>query len=122
MSKGKRGFVKGQSGNPKGRPPKQRCIPDILRKIGAETINTKDGTMPKMEALMRMVFKSAVEGNSWAVNFIADRTEGKPVQKLIEHVETKVNTDALNLDLRTRRNLLRAVEAQGTEIIDGDWA
>ena len=75
-------FEKGKSGNPSGRPKKKQCIPDILRKIGAEEIETKGGRMTKIEALMHMVYKRAVEGDQWAVNFIADRTEGKPVIKV----------------------------------------
>ena len=82
MPKGQQGFAKGKSGNPKGRPRKQQCIPDILRKIGAEEIDTQNGKMTKIEGLMRMVYKEAVTGNQWAVNFIADRTEGKPAQTM----------------------------------------
>ena len=58
-------FKKGQSGNPNGRPKGTRSIPDMLLKIGAEE-GTKDGQ-----------FEYALEGKSWAVEFLADRTEGK---------------------------------------------
>ena len=72
-------FKPGQSGNPKGRPPKERCIPDILLKIGKEQANSE---MDKLEAVLRSVYKYALQGKSWAVEFIATRTEGKPKDTL----------------------------------------
>jgi len=71
-------FTKGVSGNPDGRPPKIRCIPDILNKIGGELIAELEG-VTKLEAIMRMVYRKAFEGENWAVRFIAEYTEGKPV-------------------------------------------
>jgi len=79
--KGK-GFQKGKSGNPKGRPPKIKCIPDILRKIGEEEVDTNIGKSTRLDVVMRKVFDFAVSGKSWAVEFIAERTEGKPIQSI----------------------------------------
>jgi hypothetical protein len=70
-----KGWKKGQSGNPNGRPPKVKSIPDILRKIGEEE-GTLDGKS-KLDVIMYKVFQYALEGKPWAVQFIADRTEGK---------------------------------------------
>ena len=36
----------------------------------------------KLEVVMRGVYKYAVEGRPWAVMFIADRTEGKAVERV----------------------------------------
>ena len=66
----------GQSGNPKGRPKKLNTIPDILRAIGEEE-GTKNGEHTKLDVVMRKVFEFALAGKSWAVEFIANRTEGK---------------------------------------------
>ena len=74
-------FKKGQSGNPNGRPKGTRSIPDMLMKIGSEE-GTKDGQYSKLEVVLRRVFEYALEGKSWAVEFIADRTEGKVRQEL----------------------------------------
>ena len=74
-------FKKGQSGNPNGRPKGTRSIPDMLMKIGREE-GTKDGQYSKLEVVLRRVFEYALEGKSWAVEFIADRTEGKVRQEL----------------------------------------
>ena len=74
-------FKKGQSGNPNGRPKGSRSIPDMLLKIGSEQ-GTKDGQYSKLEVVLRRVFEYALEGKSWAVEFIADRTEGKVRQEL----------------------------------------
>ena len=38
--------------------------------------------MTKIEVVLRQVFKYALEGKSWAVEFIANRTEGRPHQTL----------------------------------------
>ena len=39
-------------------------------------------TLKNVEWLVRSVWKKAIEGESWAVNFIADRVEGKVMQPL----------------------------------------
>lgn len=82
-----RPFKKGQSGNPNGRPPKVKCIPDILRKIGEEE-GTVDGKT-KLDVIMYKVYQFALEGKPWAVQFIADRTEGKAK----EYIEQKITKD-----------------------------
>ena len=48
---------------------------DVRRRIGDEPL--EEGGMTKREAVMRKVYKLAFEGKAWAVQFIADRTEGK---------------------------------------------
>ena len=45
----------------------------------------KDGNIVekrKVEFLVKSVWKKAIEGESWAVNFIAERTEGKVAQQI----------------------------------------
>jgi len=74
-------FKKGVSGNPNGRPKGTRSIPDMLLKIGGED-GTKNGQYTKLEVVLRRVFEFALEGKSWAVEFIAERTEGKVRQEL----------------------------------------
>ena len=83
-------FKPGQSGNPKGRPPKTRCIPDILNKIGEEE-GTKSGEYDKLEVILRKVFEYALAGKPWAVQFIAERTEGKAVQHIAQVGNISVN-------------------------------
>ena len=70
-------FKPGQSGNPAGRPKKDFCIPDILRKISDEDGN-KD--MTKLEAVLRVAYQKAAQGDLRAIQFIAERLEGKPHQ------------------------------------------
>ena len=68
-------WKQGVSGNPKGRPPKNLCISDILTEIGQET---EDG-ISYLENVLRTVYRKAINGDMKAIEFIADRTEGKPV-------------------------------------------
>jgi hypothetical protein len=72
-----------------GRPPKGRCISDILRRIGEERLPpdlrngllkrfpdmTKDETF--VNALARVVYNYALKGEAWAVQCIFDRCFGK---------------------------------------------
>jgi hypothetical protein len=70
----------GESGNPAGRTPNVKTIPEILRKIGEEEgtkVSVEDGGATKLDVVMQQVYKFAREGKSWAVQFIAERTEGK---------------------------------------------
>jgi len=79
-----KGFVKGKSGNPKGRPKKAKCIPDILRAI---TTEKADGYPTKLHKILNNVVNLAMEGDQWSIQFIADRMEGKPAQVINQTVE-----------------------------------
>jgi len=85
-------FKSGVSGNPSGRPKGVQSIPDILRKIGEEE-GTQDGKS-KLDVIMYKVFQFALEGKPWAVQFIADRTEGKA----LERVQTQEVHDELIIE------------------------
>ena len=85
-------FKMGVSGNPNGRPKGSSSIKDILRRVGEE-IGTKDGES-KLEAIMRKVFIEAIDGKSWAVQFLADRLEGRPK----EFIEQKILKDELIIE------------------------
>jgi len=79
-------FAPGNSGSA-GRPRKIRRIDHLLEKIGLEEVKASGLTMTKLEAVLRAVYQYALKGNSWAVQFIAERTEGRvPQQQTIEHV------------------------------------
>jgi len=75
----------------KGRPPKVKCIPDILRKIGEEE-GTQDGKT-KLDVIMYKVYQYALEGKPWAVQFIADRTEGKA----LDRIEATINQEPIKV-------------------------
>ena len=72
-------WKKGQSGNPNGRPKDGQSWAGMLEKIGDEM--TKDKGMSKKEAICRILYKEASEGNSWAVKELIDRIEGRPRQQ-----------------------------------------
>jgi len=78
-------FVKSNSSSlGKGRPKNTKSIPDLLRKIGNEKTRND---ITKLEIILRKVYREARKGKSWAINFIADRTEGKP-KETIEQIDT----------------------------------
>lgn len=74
-------WKRGQSGNPAGRPKKELCIPDILRRILSEPSDA-DTRKTKLDAIMAKVSELALAGEEWAVQFIAVRTEGKPAETI----------------------------------------
>lgn len=92
---GNNGWKKGQSGNPKGRAPTAKCIPDILREIGDRPVtdwllaqlHSKYGPAhnPKTmrEAMLMAAAADAAQGDKDARTFIAERTEGKITDRLI---------------------------------------
>lgn len=64
-------FRKGQSGNPKGRPPGARALTTLLR----EALARDDGAAARW-IIARLVLQST-EGGMEATKLIFDRTEGK---------------------------------------------
>ena len=68
-------FKPGQSGNPAGRPPKEKVFTNAM-----EAIIKKN---PKiMEAIAAKMLQMAVNGNMDAIKEMADRLEGKSVSSM----------------------------------------
>jgi hypothetical protein len=72
-------FVKGISGNPNGRPRKTQTLADILESLGSAT---GAGDVSRKERLMEIVYQMAESGDLAAIKFIAERTDGKPIETL----------------------------------------
>ena len=81
-------FTKGHDPrrNLKGRGRGKVSISDLLHRLGAERLPKElraNGpeqirtSKTMLEAVMRTTYLYALEGESWAVQFIAERTEGK---------------------------------------------
>ena len=74
-------FIKGnKEGNSPGRPKKESCIPDILSRLTNELIEVDGIEIPKRDLILMGVVDNAIKGDQWSIQFIADRTEGKPIQ------------------------------------------
>jgi hypothetical protein len=77
-------FAKGnQEGNRKGRPKKENCIPDMLRKILNEQDVFDANKRTNLENICRKAVNQALGGDRDARNFIADRTEGRAVERVL---------------------------------------
>ena len=77
-------FKPGQSGNPNGRPKKGLAIADILNAKSNEIDAVTGLTM--REKMLNKVYDLATQDKPerWAVEFIADRTEGKSVERIVQ--------------------------------------
>ncbi len=73
-------FPKGQTGNPNGRPKLTKLTEALREQLAEEMPNAPERTIA--EAISRALIREALKGNVQAAREIADRTEGKPTQKL----------------------------------------
>lgn len=78
-------FKPGQSGNPKGRPPKLPKLDELLADILGEE---KDG-VTAAEAILKRLRVQAAQGNLKAAEILLDRAYGKARQ----NVELSGNSD-----------------------------
>jgi len=76
-------FKKGQSGNLNGRPKKGFAIADILN---AKSNEIDETGLTMREKMLSKVYDLATQDKPerWAVEFIADRTEGKSVERIAQ--------------------------------------
>ena len=73
-----KGFMPGESGNPDGRPPRSFSIKDAIARF-ADSI-PEDSDKPRHELLADLVWKKALEGDRWSIQFVTEHKEGKPHQ------------------------------------------
>ena len=73
-------FVKGKSGNPKGRPPKNKDFAGLMaRLMEEERSGNKSGT----EAICRTFIKKAIAGDLESAKFVVERAYGKVPQAIV---------------------------------------
>ena len=70
---------KGETRNPNGRPKKGYAIADILNSSLDKKVNGKS----QRHIILEKVIDEAIGGDHWAIQFIADRTEGKALERII---------------------------------------
>ena len=68
-------FKPGESGNPDGRPSFKAALRRELEANGGLV-------RPKIERLAKKAIKMALDGDMRAMEFVADRLDGKPVQAI----------------------------------------
>ena len=100
-------FRPGQSGNPSGRP-KSRLISEAYRRILEEIDPKKQQSLA--ERVARAVINRALRGDVRAASEVADRTEGKAVQKM------EVDTHLKQLRELSDTELAAAIQARLEEL------
>lgn len=75
-------FEKGQSGNPGGRP-KEKAFADALRIAVNVEVENEGEKKKKLRLIAERLVAEAMAGESWAVQQVADRLDGKPAQAVI---------------------------------------
>lgn len=72
-------FKKGDPNiNRKGRPPRGETFRDAIEKEALVLVKSGSLEISKQEAIVKILFKKASEGDLKAIEMIMDRTDGKP--------------------------------------------
>lgn len=79
-------WQKGQSGNPKGRLS-EKVFADAIRMAVSE--EDKITGKRKLRAIADKLVEEALKGESWAIQQVADRLDGKPAQESTVTVDDK---------------------------------
>jgi hypothetical protein len=82
-------FTQGQSGNPRGRPRKNRTLTDILSKYRNHKVENGEFTgLKAQDALVKMIWQHAIyDKDMIAAKYIFDRLDGKPVETLRAEID-----------------------------------
>jgi hypothetical protein len=104
-------WEKGQSGNLRGRPLNERCFAALLR-IAAAEADAATGKQ-NLRIVADKLMESAKPGESWAIQQLADRLDGKPQQT------SSVSLAPRSVTEMTTAELL-AIAAQGRVKTDDD--
>jgi len=87
----------GQSGNPAGRPKKEKALTELLRKEGSKRdqtyIDPKTGeekVISRKRKLAQKIWELALSGDLAAIKYIFDRIDGSPRQSVSLEQEGRV--------------------------------
>ncbi len=107
-----RGFQKGSSGNPKGRPPIIREVQELAKEHTPDAINT----------LYEIMTDKRINGSArvQAATQLLDRGWGRPKQSVDVKVDHNASGLAAAITAAQDRLVQRAVEAQRANVIDGE--
>ncbi len=101
-------WQKGQSGNPRGRPPVAYGLTNMLR---AELDKRSPDGRTNKEVIAEIAVKLALQGEMRALEFIAERVDGKVTVPIAQTVEM-AEYDGYE---RIAAKLARLAEAQGQD-------
>ena len=74
---------KGEVRNPNGRPKKEFCIPEILRRLANEPSRYDPDNKTRLERICLKAIEQAEGGDKDARAWVADRMEGKAIDRII---------------------------------------
>ncbi len=70
-------WKKGQSGNPKGRKPKEKCLTELMRQMLNERHPTDDKKRTWLQMIVEATLRLAMKGNATALREVWERMDGK---------------------------------------------
>jgi len=81
-------FEKGNRANPGGRP-KEKAFTDALRLAVNAEVESDGQKKKKLRVIAERLVAEAMAGESWAVQQVADRLDGKPAQESTVTIDDK---------------------------------
>ena len=98
------GWKPGQSGNPKGRAKKGKTLTDVLRVEVGKMRELDDGQRVSTRVLLaQKLIELSLEGDAYAMKYLYDRLDGKPLEtiderRIVEHVSIGLPPGAGDID------------------------
>lgn len=96
-------FKPGESGNPKGKPKGALCFKTVVKQIlEEEGLDETGERLANIVMITRKVLDRAKTGNLKAYEILADRAEGKPVQRVENKHEGDITLFLSNVEKKAK--------------------
>jgi len=100
-------FVKGQSGNPGGRPKKDISLTNILkRQAEKKDVEYNGQKIKRKDAIAQKIWQLALSGDLTAMKYIFDRIDGRPSETIKQQIGFDGDLNFLAMSPEDRRVLL----------------
>lgn len=106
-------WEKGKSGNPQGMRKRRLITTHIEREL---LVADETGNATKARKIAEQVVKMAEEGDKWAIQFVTERTEGRPDQHVSISRSVRELTDADLADIAAGSSPGAAESQDGEEV------